>query len=345
SAQEENDVTGSCFPVPLEDVNRYIDFSAPSSTMLYRDVQWDMEDINNDGFPDKISFFQTGYGEDTNSTGVVNFYDIVLTDDLNFTKEDFCKDLIMSHCGQYIFDPSSTDASAYYIIQLEPIIEIESLGIDNSISRCNSKTISVDPESQGFSPNIYNWRYSYNGITWLDLPIQYQGLEIINLQSDVFGAYTGNVFIRVEHCGGYSDTITLNVIDCSPQLTGNPSPIDTKCSYSDDGSFTAQFERGLNSGERMLVYVEREVSSGVWDAETSYIVPDDLSMSGSTLTWPEELAAGTYRLRWVTKYGTAPDANPNSDEMSNPFTIGSPPLLEVGNVSPSQPVCPGDTGS
>ncbi|UOB17069.1 T9SS type A sorting domain-containing protein [Abyssalbus ytuae] len=218
----------------------------------------------------------------------------------------------------------------------------------------------------------YHWYFRLNGETnWRSFPLSLNTqvttftlrnlFELSGVSYETWKNKT-SIHFTTGFDGVYTNIRSMTIIGCSPALASTPTPVKAKCSYSDDGSFTAQFERVLNASkdERMLVYVEKynpyldsidDPNPWQYNDDETYIIPDNittdpagLQMSGVNLNWPDVLSAGKYRLRWVTKYGVDPEANPNSDEKSSSFDVGSPTPLTINNIIPVQPKCPEDKG-
>ena len=126
----------------------------------------------------------------------------------------------------------------------------------------------------------------------------------------------------------YSDILTFVIGFCSPQLTSF-SPLDTQCSYTSDGGFTANFDRALNLGEELRMSLF-EVDSAGNEALIDQTAPGEVTAlgPGNTYAWPLPLPSGNYLVKYQTNNGGIF----SSLETSGQFTIASP-LPVIFNAS------------
>ena len=195
--------------------------------------------------------------------------------------------------------------------------------------------------TQGHPLEAYNWQFQALSDQWQDVPIQQNQDNITVSLNDLYGANANsylntpiNFRIHNQYNNYYSNTKSYVFTDCSPGLVQDPpTPIPPTCSDSNDGSVQIQFDRSLASNERTLIYLENQETDGAWSTYGNSYILDSSDINGTnsnTYVWDPVLVPNTYRLRYVSKYDVTnidptPDpSNPNSDEMSQPFTITAP---------------------
>ncbi len=158
----------------------------------------------------------------------------------------------------------------------------------------------------------YSWQYTTNiSNPFQSLGVQSVGTSTVNadLSTVLPQGYTGNVFIRAVVDGKYTNTITFTVIGCTPGID-SVATIPTTCSYSSDGSFTLNFSENLTNENLQFVLKLNNVSGPIIDSFST-------TVSGTSYSWPNGLAAGTYFLEYQTL--------PNGSVITYaPITIASP---------------------
>ncbi|MDY0779358.1 SprB repeat-containing protein [Tenacibaculum sp. IB213877] len=206
---------------------------------------------------------------------------------------------------------------------------------------CNKGTLSIGAHNDCNSYR-YRWRYSTNGSSF-----PYVGVTTIggsnsnpNLSSFLPNGYTGNLFVKadISYDNGSSYTnetnvITYTIIPCSPQLLSF-TPIDTRCSYSDDGSFSMILNRDLELGKKLVVSLFYEFEPvtnpnvfNLLDQKDTTVLTDN-GDGTYTYQWPSDtpIFPGNYKVRYQTYDITTPNPIWNSLEgTEDGFTIGNPP--------------------
>ncbi|RLK00434.1 hypothetical protein [Tenacibaculum discolor] len=306
--------------------NQYIDFTKPM-TMTYTgaaagtssiettDTTWYLKDNDEDGFPDGIGFEQIQtYTDDINSGGgSPEFIDFKMTDFKEFNKDLFCN-------GYLTFHLVKGDAEAYYKLLFEPLITINQSSVQNDIA-CNDVVINTNEVSQGFSNNSYIWQYHLGDSNWINFPNSYQGNSSLTVNSSFFNNYLGNVFIQVSSCSLVSNTVTYNVISCSPQLQKPVVTQKTSCNYKADGSLTLDFKRDLHTTEKLAVIIyQQNTESGEYDVILDQKLDieslEKINETTYRYRWVNNLPHGTYKLKYQTgKKGVG--INPEDISWSN----------------------------
>ncbi|MEY8862126.1 hypothetical protein [Tenacibaculum singaporense] len=289
--------------------NQYIDFTKPmamiytgaaagTSSIETTDTTWYLKDNDDDGFPDGIGFEQIQtFTDDINSGGgSPEYYDITMQDFKEFDKKLFCNGVLILHVD-------AGDPEAYYKLQFEPLITITQP--DQNDIGCNNVTINVNEISKGFSSNSYIWQYHLGDNKWVNFPNSYQGDSSLTLNYSFLNSYLGNVFIQVKSCSLVSNTVTYNVISCSPQLQ---EPVETKkttCNYRSDGSLTLDFKRDLYTTEQLAVIIyQQNTDSGEYDIilgqELAIESLEKINETTYRYQWANNLPHGTYKLKYQT---------------------------------------------
>lgn len=179
----------------------------------------------------------------------------------------------------------------------------------------------------------YHWQYSYDGTTWTDFPSSLNTPVTTLVLSDLLGQTTENqVKFRTGYNGNYTNIVTYNIISCSPQLLSF-TPVDTQCSYSSEGGFTANFDRDLNTGEKLIMTLYRIESDG---SEILINQESTTTLStGNSYTWPLPQPAGNYLIKYQIESG----GTFSSLETSGQFTIGNPPPVTFGATKANDVYC------
>ncbi len=168
-----------------------------------------------------------------------------------------------------------------------------------------------------------NWQYLNNSNQWVNLPntLYRQRYPLDVSIEDIFGAnynsfFSGSLRLRYRVSVGFistvytSGTYTFTVTPCTPDITSvNASA--ASCSYNNDGSFTINFERALESGERIDFYLHKGSPTGPVFNQLLQ------SFSGTSYTWPDPLEPDNYYLDY--------QSNPSGSVVSyGPIAIMAP---------------------
>ncbi|MCD0469153.1 hypothetical protein [Flavobacterium sp. JAS] len=186
----------------------------------------------------------------------------------------------------------------------------------------------------------WNWQYSYNGINWSDFPSEYQDQRSISFKIKELTGYEDKtkIFFRTGYKTKFTNTVTYDIIPCSPNLVGEPLKVNTLCSYSNDGKVTFTFDRDIANNERF--------SLNIFDITipTKPRLVDEINIYSTG--FPDRkftysgLAKGDYFLRYQTFIG----AQETSTADSPPFTISNPSVFSFRALE-SAPNCHDDFGT
>ncbi|MDY0779355.1 hypothetical protein [Tenacibaculum sp. IB213877] len=171
---------------------------------------------------------------------------------------------------------------------------------------CNG--LNLNATSSVAASDIIEWQYSFDG-----------NLETINNsqnKSSVFIDYdnfavnfsenTGKtIFFRYKLVGDvFSPLKAYTIISCSPPLIG-VFPQETKCAYTNDGSFRIDLKRGLYSNEKLAIILYRKN-----DFTDEFDIILDQNLNITTLekidettyrhSWTNTLPKGIYKLKYQT---------------------------------------------
>ncbi len=147
----------------------------------------------------------------------------------------------------------------------------------------------------------------------------------------------------------YSDILTLVTGSCSPELLSF-LPINTSCSYTDDGGFSMILDRDLESGEKLVASLfyefnpitEPNVFSLADQKDTTTLI--DNGDNTFTYQWPSDtpILPGNYKVRYQTQDSTALNPEWNSLEgTERGFTIGSPTPVTFSGTRLNNVFCNG----
>lgn len=161
---------------------------------------------------------------------------------------------------------------------------------------------------QGFATNLYNYQYSTDNLTWVDINPSFSNLNKLSVSAkDLFGAnysqYIGqNIYFRVASClsnGLYqavSPPVILTMIKSAPNILSNTiNP--TKCFDSTDGNVVLNFDRSLINGETLKLSLVNTVTGGAvlnQDITTELQITTSYTLQG--------LSPGTYKLDLLGTY-------------------------------------------
>lgn len=107
----------------------------------------------------------------------------------------------------------------------------------------------------GFISSYYNWQYSLDLTSWIDLP-QYKGRSSFSANAvDILGSnvisYVGKpIYFRQKACSTESNTVRYDVRLSAPKIN-SLTRVQPTCSDSEDGSVKLVFNRTLFSGEQL----------------------------------------------------------------------------------------------
>ena len=278
---------------------------------------------NYDEFPVKVTVYRikncTNYGPGGTSTSQCQIYDEVNFPNLGAPCEDVYNNL---------------SNNKLLIVKLS--VPSLTLRVPSNNNICINESLSVFPYN---CHNLdFNYKYSINGgVTFQDLGSIFPS----DLTTLLPSGYTGNLFIKadISYDGGVTypnqtNIIIYNVITCSPQLLSF-TPINTQCSYSRDGGFTAYFDRSLSTGEVMIMSLWVIPYSG------SLILLGQTNPAITTLgannsyVWHDQVSAG----RYIVKYQTLISGTYSSLESSSIFTIGNPPPITFSATKQNNVYC------
>ncbi len=205
---------------------------------------------------------------------------------------------------------------------------------------CMGQQLQLGALPAGFPSVAYNWQYSFDNANWLDFPVAFNHVENVALtMQELLGAnhtdyLETDIYFRIGGYGkgAFSPTLPVFYSTCGPLLT-SLTPVAPSCSYNDDGSFTAQFDRPLDVGQTLDVnlYLGAIGAGGVFLGDTG--LPLD---GANTLNWTETLAPGNYYFA----YGIT---GLNFSDYTE-FTITTPPAVTF-NATETNIGCFGGVGS
>jgi len=145
----------------------------------------------------------------------------------------------------------------------------------------------------------------------------------------------------------YSDILIFNIFKPSPQLLSF-NPIETKCSYTDDGSFSMVLDRDLASGKKLVasLFFEFEPITNptvfnLLDQKDTTVLIDN-GDGTYTYQWPSDtpILPGNYKMRYQTYDTTA--SNPVWDSLEGTedgFVIGNPPPIKFSATKRNDVYC------
>ena len=189
--------------------------------------------------------------------------------------------------------------------------------------------------------NGWNWEYQYNSDVWKAFPAEFQDKKEITFKIKDLEGYEGktNIHFRTGYKTQFTNTITYNIIGCSPELAVNPPKTgSTRCKNDPSGSVTLEFKTPLKDGDKFLFNIW---NSGV---PTSKFV-EQKDIINNTYTW-KGLAEGTYTMKYQAQSITNINEEVGSSVITTyTFTIGSPAKLESEFKYLTDPLCHDGNGS
>ncbi|MBC6997706.1 T9SS type A sorting domain-containing protein [Cytophaga sp. FL35] len=289
-------------------------------SFLYKPTSTNREEYNYYELPSNFSGITVRYSAFGVDDGCSN------DEEITFTPEDFNR-------SSYGFFGCIGQISTYPIHLPSPDVE-------------NSR---ICPEDEIFLS--YGWHWQYQIIKegnvqseWEYFPPEYQEKRSLTLKLEDF--LTNSELDKIQQIKfqtGYDDNflkhITYEVTKCSPTLlTDPPIAVDETCVNSNNGSFSATFERGVVSGEKMMVKVTNTVTSQPYQEEFY-----ENDFTSGTINWPKTLPPGTYFLEWVTLTDNGDDTFPDKARKStNNFTINEAIPLVFDSLNKTDETCQGE---
>lgn len=209
--------------------------------------------------------------------------------------------------------------------KVEPVLNITSASNDLPVE----DKIVVN-STIGYLPQDYNWQYSLDLNTWINLS-QYNGNNSINIDArDVLGLnainYHGqNIYIRQVACGqsSKSNVKTFKIRKSAPHILSTITQ-PTTCSYINDGKVTFIFDRKLDVGENLYAsLIDTNTNQPVGLPNNSeIIISDDFKYTITNLepsNYYFQLGPGAYN-----NYNTYPLGLTHKSN----FTISKPALVD-----------------
>ena len=204
----------------------------------------------------------------------------------------------------------------------------------------NCSVTSINAANGINDSNIIEWEYSLAGLTSVlnnSAGVSSVPFDFDNFDIDLNQHIGETIFFRYKLVGGlYSPFRAYTIISCSPQLLSF-TPSNTQCSYSSDGSFTAIFDRALNTGEELIMLLYKVESDGSEIITSGGQQSTTTLDTGNTYRWPLPQIAGNYLVKYQTKTGSAF----SSLESSRQFPIGNPPPITFSATKQNDVYCKG----
>lgn len=216
------------------------------------------------------------------------------------------------------------------------LIKIEDFKTINNYGATGNELKSCEPQSLNISTYCSHYALEYkipSNSEWEELLPYGNNPSIVEIsQSDFTGLQLEeNLQIRVRYMSlkgetnsnAYSGTLSYKVVGCSPQLLKPVVAQKTSCSYKNDGGFTLNFDRNLNSEELVMTLYDGTDDSLIYDQEFTSTLTNNSGVY--SYIWNKPLDAGSYRVKYQTHTGTGgideADDTWKSLEFSDSFTI------------------------
>ncbi len=224
---------------------------------------------------------------------------------------------------------------------IKPIV-ILNTPLDNNVYISSEEYLTITlPNNIG--DQYYNWEYSVeNSNNFVAFESQYNNVPILHLKGKDFltnGDFGKPIYIRVNMgCSNSykSNIIAFTYLKSSPHMS-NTESTDTKCSDTNDGTATVTFDRFLEPGETLQMFLLNTTTGvGVQLPNDGYVTNADLQ---SDLTYTiEGLSAGTYKLNLQGTYQGNYTYSDGSAHIYN-FTINNPAPVEFDLTSKRDVYC------
>ena len=243
----------------------------------------------------------------------------------------------------YVGGNSENNIQVFQILPLVKIITPDP-GSDNS-----RETINLEA-TPGYDSSVYLWQYfDSSSSSWESFPALYTGKSSISFSAeDLFGNnylnYIGiSIPFRLNACQNTPHIYVF--INSSPKLLSF-TPTNTQCSYSDDGSFSMNLDRDLNSNEKLVasLFFENEFMPGEYNLLTQKITESLIDNGNGTYTynWPSDtpILAGNYKVRYQSL--DTSESNPvwsSLEDTEMGFTIGNPPPIKFSATKRNDVYC------
>ncbi|GAA3509210.1 hypothetical protein GCM10022393_21820 [Aquimarina addita] len=249
--------------------------------------------------------------------------------------------------------------------KISPIFSLESQNSDmisSNLKKCETQSLKVfDCGTQmSYSVQCFVKGIKYELLPYGEYPVNFEFdyNDIPNIETATNFSLQINYIENPTEDKDKSDIITLQFINCSPELDGPIVDIQPSCSNSintndnGNGSFTVTFDRELDDTkqEKMNLQVWKQIDGTTnFDGYESKVV-EKTDFTGRSYTWtPRNLPGGTYKLFWQTKSNNEGFDNintvPDAYDESTPFILNDPPNLSVTGVKSNVRCGGGNDGS
>ena len=190
------------------------------------------------------------------------------------------------------------------VYEIRPMAEVNNYsGANNQLLDCTGASLQVH-NGANCAEASYGVQYQVGSSTIWRTLLAYgrRGRSFSFFRSDFVGLdLQENLRIRVQHDNPstgsptYSDILTYVYGACSPNVTSINTQ-QTSCVYNNDGGFTLNFDRALNTGETLAFELRANSPTG-----PIISTPTGVSFSGTSYAWPDGLASGNYYLEYQTE--------------------------------------------
>ncbi|CAL2075165.1 hypothetical protein [Tenacibaculum sp. 190524A05c] len=235
----------------------------------------------------------------------------------------------------------------FRLYRLKTLQELNLDSGSNEIKECEPYNLQVY-EKACANYISYALEYSINSGPWKTyLPFAKNPPVVSITKNNLVGIQrSDNVNFRVKYLNtgsnNYSDIITLNYKDCSPQLDEIVT-VNAQCNYSNDGGFRISFQRDLNPNEKLIITLYDGIDDSILINQESTTSLINSGTGTYFYDWQMNLAANTYRVKYQTLNGTGniPTSDPSWDilEFSPIFSITKPAKVVFSIDSKSEENC------
>jgi hypothetical protein len=247
-------------------------------------------------------------------------------------------------------------------------VTIQNLNASTTI--CAGEQLGLAAFPAGFPAEAYHWQYSYDQVTWIDVPIkQVNGLDINNTKTSNFTIYDilgldhvnhfGDIYFRVGYSGRpfSTNTIKINYSPCAPIVT-NVIYEGPKCNGDGIQKLDILFDRSLDStkGESLFQLYVRETVNNIPPIKTTpLMLVSDVTYPSSTSIYSYSNFSTYSSLEKGREYEIIYQAQVNNPfdvtkkilkgifVSAKKFTFNEPEKL-IFTATPIQPFCSYDTG-
>lgn len=167
-----------------------------------------------------------------------------------------------------------------------PLLKIKDPGIDNRIPLNDNTVIE---SNTGFAASEYNWQYSIDGTTWIDMP-QFNGMSELNVNAIAILGNTNinsyldkNIYIRQKACNAFSNTVSYVVKKYSKATQAILDGLANSSFMPEPGKYIVSGWVKENVAQQQITYSESNITIAIANNNAAPFYSETFKPSGAII--------------------------------------------------------------